>query len=266
MPSYDNLQYDVSEGRGEIVLNRPDVMNAYNDEMLREIDECVEVVMSDDDVRVVILTGRGQAFCSGVDLNRTTNHAQTKRMFENHRAKVDAIYRGLYKGSKPTIAAVNGPAIGAGFGFAACCDLRLMAEDAFLRDQHLNVGLAPSVGAGWLLPRLIGESTAKEIVLTAEDISANRAEEFGLVRCVVDSGETMRAARDLANELATKPPIAVRGALEMMNTEQSFEEYVRSTVEWQWRCKQSSDHCDAVSRVQEDDADVRFFEASTSEE
>jgi enoyl-CoA hydratase/carnithine racemase len=257
MPSFDNIDYRVVDGRGEILLDRPEKLNAYDDGMLDELDACVEEAMSDDDVRAVILSGRGRAFCSGVDLDATVDHARTKRTFETHRAQVDAVYRGLYKGTTPTIAAINGPAIGAGFGFALTCDFRVMAEDAFLRDQHLNVGLTPSVGAGWLLPRLIGESKAKEFVLTSQDVSPEQAADCGLVRRVVEPGETMAAARELAATLVEKPPTAVRGTLDLMNTRQSFEEYVRSATEWQWTCKRRDDHTDALSDVRGDQSPSR---------
>lgn len=237
MGTYEKLAYQVSDGRAEILLDRPDVMNAYDDEMLAELDAALEASLSDSAVRVVVLSGRGRAFCSGVDLDATAEHAETRRRHEDHRARVDGVYRQLHRGPKPTVAAINGPAVGAGLGFALSCDLRVIAEDAFLREGHLDVGLAPSVGAGWLLPRLVGASKAREIVLLSEDVTPEDAEAYGLVVEVVESGEAMAAARELADRLQELSPAAMRGAIELMNTRQSFEEYVRAASEWQWTCK-----------------------------
>lgn len=237
MGSFNKIDYTIADGRSEILLNRPDVMNAYDEEMLTELDTAVSEAMSDSAVHVIILSGRGRAFCSGVDLDTTSDHIETRQSHEEHRMRVDSVYRLLHKGSKPTIAAVNGPAIGAGFGFALSCDFRIISEDTFMRDHHLNVGLSPSVGAGWLLPRLIGVSKAKEFVLLSGKISPEEAEDCGLVTDVVKPGETMIAARKLADQLKTKPVMAMQSAIELMNIHQSFEEYVQSAAEWQWKCK-----------------------------
>ena len=237
MPTFETVSYAVTEGRGEVRLDRPDVLNAYDDRMLDELDACIETAMTDDAVGAVVLTGRGRGFCSGVDLDAATDHADTRQAFRAHRGQVDAVYRRLYKSEKPTIAAVNGPAIGAGFGFALCCDLRVMATDAFMRDHHLDVGLAPSVGAGWLLSRLVGESKAKEIVLRSGDVTADDAADCGLVTEVVEPGETVAAARRIADDLVEKPRTALRGAVNLLNAPLSFEEYVQSATEWQWRCR-----------------------------
>lgn len=245
MPPYDKIDYSVDAGRAEVFLNRPEVLNAYDDEMLVELDSCLEDAMNDDSVRVVVLSGRGQAFCSGVDLGKITDHAQTRKRFEEHRARVDSVYRLLHKGSKPTIAAVNGSAVGAGFGFALSCDIRLVAEDAVMRDQHLNVGLPPSVGAGLLLPKLVGASKAREFVLISEEITPAEAADCGLARDVIKPGETMIAARELAERLSEKSATAMRGTIDLMNSSRSFEEYVRSASEWQWTCKDAADGSDS---------------------
>lgn len=237
MSGFDKIAYAVTDGRAEILLDRPDVLNAYDDEMLRELDSALERATADDAVRVVVLSGRGRAFCSGVDLEAADEHARTRRTFEEHRARVDSVYRRLHGGTTPTVAAINGPAIGAGFGFALSCDLRVIAADASLRDHHLNVGLAPSVAAGWLLPRLVGASKAREFVLLSEEISAAEAADCGLVREVTEPGETMTAARDVADALREKPATAVRGALDLLNADGSFEDAVRSAAEWQWACR-----------------------------
>lgn len=237
MSEYEKIAYAVTDGRAEILLDRPDVLNAYDDGMLRELDSAVERATADDAVRAVVLSGRGRAFCSGVDLETTDEYSRTRRTFEAHRARVDSVFRRLHRGTTPTVAAINGPAIGAGFGFALACDLRVMAADAYLRDHHLNAGLAPSVGAGWLLPRLVGASKAREFVLLSEEISADEAADCGLVREVTEPGEAMAAARDVADALREKPVTAVRGALDLMGADGSFEDYVRSATEWQWACR-----------------------------
>jgi enoyl-CoA hydratase/carnithine racemase len=252
MSDFNDIVYRVSEGRAEITLDRPDVLNAFTPSMLIEINEAIQEATNNDQVYVIVLTGRGRGFCSGADVKNMDGRddREKKVTYGAHLWQVQNVDRMLYNGPKPTIAAVNGPAIGAGCDFALACDLRTMDVDAFLRQQFVNIGLVPGDGGGWLLPRLIGESKAKEYLLTGRDISATDAEDLGLAVDVVDNG-VMDAARDLADELRDKPATAMRGTKDLIDVGQSFEEYAHAAFEAQWKCVNDPEHKEAIRAFSE---------------
>lgn len=248
--SYEKIDYDIVDGRAEVFIDRPDIMNAFDEETLLELNEALQDAMTDDDVYVVVLSGRGRGFCSGADVTSMDGREdrEKKHLYGSHLWLVQNVDRLLYFGQKPTIAAVNGPAVGAGCDFALACDLRIMDEDAFLRQQFVNIGLVPGDGGAWLLPRLVGESKAKELILTGRDIEADEAEELGLsVETATD--DVIERARDLANELRDKPAIAMQNTKQLIDTNQSFEDYTQAALEAQWKCVNDPEHAEAVDAV-----------------
>jgi len=251
MATYDNIDYDLVEGRAEIFLNRPEIMNAFDEATLLELNDALERAMNDDDVYVVVLSGRGRGFCSGSDVTSMDGREdrEKKHTYGAHLWMVQNIDRLLYFGEKPTIAAVNGPAVGAGCDFALACDLRVMDADAFLRQQFVNIGLVPGDGGAWLLPRLVGESKAKELILTGRDIGAEEAAEIGLAAEIATDAETIDVARDLANELRDKPAIAMRNTKALIDTNASFEEYTQAALDAQWECVNDPEHTEAVDAL-----------------
>lgn len=252
MVSYDHLQYTVSNGRAEIVLDREEVLNAFNDVTVAELNDALETANADDDVYVILLTGRGRGFCSGADVTDMNDEEETKEEANSHLLEVQRVVRQLHYGTKPTVAAVNGPAIGAGADFAFACDIRVMAEGAYFREQFVNIGLIPGDGGGWLLPKLVGESKAKEYVLTGRDIPSDEAEEVGLVADVVNRDEVVNAARDLADKLVSKPRPAMEKAKELVDGTRSYDEYCRIARESQWECTQHPEHAEAIEALLED--------------
>ncbi|WP_418286491.1 enoyl-CoA hydratase/isomerase family protein [Halorubrum sp. DTA46] len=249
--SGDGIEYAVTEGRAEITLNRPATYNAFDGDMLAALNERLLDAQADDEVYVILLTGRGKGFCSGADVSDMDGREDRKNAatYGAHLWAVQYVNRQLLFGEKPTIAAVNGPAVGAGCDFALACDLRVMAEGAFLREQFVNIGLVPGDGGAWTLPRLIGESKAKEYLLTGRDITASDAEELGLVVDVVPGETLMRIARDLANEIRDKPARAVRNTKALVDTTRSFAEYCAAAHEQQWECVTDPEHRAAVEAV-----------------
>lgn len=249
--SGDGIGYRVTEGRAEITLDRPATYNAFDGDMLAAVNERLLDARADDDVYVILLTGRGDGFCSGADVSNMDGREDRENAatYGAHLWAVQYVNRQLLFGEKPTIAAVNGPAVGAGCDFALACDLRVMSEGAFLREQFVNVGLVPGDGGAWTLPRLIGESKAKEYLLTGRDITAADAEELGLVVDVVPDDELMRTARGLANEIRDKPATAVRNAKALVDTTRSFGEYCAAAHEKQWECVSDPEHRAAVEAV-----------------
>lgn len=247
-----NIDYAVVDGCAEITIDRPDVLNAFDEQTYGELEEAIEVALDDTSVYAIILTGRGRAFSAGRDLTQPS--PDTKAAFKVYNSKARRGHERLYEGTKPTIAAVNGPALGAGCGYALCCDFRVMSHDAFLRDQHVNIGLTPGV-VGKLLSQLIGESQAKAYMLLGRDITARDAEELGLALRVVDPEEVVDAARELAQEVINKPVVGVRNTKELM-TDSPFGS-VPNESERFWECIMDPEHEEAVAALQED-RDPRF--------
>jgi len=246
-----NVQYTVTSGRAEITLDRPDVYNAFDAEMLVELNERLLDAHADDDVYVILLTGNGKGFCSGADVSGMDGREDRKNAFTygEHLWAVQHAIRLLRFGEKPTVAAVNGPAVGAGCGFALACDLRVFAERAFLRQGFIDVGLVPGEGSAWLLPRLIGESKAREIHLTGRDVDAEAAVELGLAVEAVPAPEVVAAARSVANEIRDKPAVAVRHTRALLGDDGSFAEHCHDAHDRQWECVTDEEHRIAAAAV-----------------
>lgn len=188
------IAYRAADGIAQITLDRPDVLNAYTQEMLVELNEAIEDATDDESVYAIVLTGSGNGFCSGKDTAKSQEPSYRVEETE-WLGKVAAAIRLLYNGPKPSIAAVNGPTVGGGLELALSCDLRVMSENAFLRDGHVDIGATPATGGGWILPRLIGEARAKEVVLLGKDITAEDAADLGIACEVVPEGVSLTTAR-----------------------------------------------------------------------
>jgi enoyl-CoA hydratase/carnithine racemase len=173
----------------------------------------------------------------------------TKDDYANFLWCVQNVVRQLRETEKPTLAAVAGPAIGAGCDFALACDLRVVGADAVLRQGFVRVGLVPGDGGAWLLPRLVGESKAREYLLTGRDISPSEAVDVGLAVEVVDNA--LEGALALASELLNLPALAVRRTNGLVDPQQSFEEYCQRAIEYQWECVHDSEHKEAIEAFSE---------------
>ncbi len=249
--TYTDISYRVTDGRAEIALDRPEVLNAYTQEMLVELNMAIEDAVDDDAVYAIVLTGNGDGFCSGKDVS--DGDEPSYRMEKADRlGKVASAMRLLYDGPKPTIAAVNGPAVGGGMELALSCDFRVMSEGAFFRDAHADLGVTPATGGGWILPRMIGEARAKQVVLLGEDISAAKAEELGIAVDVVPGDECLPTARDIASRLRDMPAVAVRESKRLVDpTCRSFDEHAHAVLDSRWACEQDSESTEAAAAMRE---------------
>lgn len=174
--TYDDIRYVTNDGIATITLDRPGVYNAFTATTIGELNDAFKCVSTDDGVYATILTGAGNGFCAGADVNEMPNWADmTQEDYAGFRWSVQNVVRRLRRMAKPGIAAVNGPAIGAGCDFALACDIRIVGPDAVFREKFVNVGLVPGDGGAWLLPWLIGESRAKQYLLTGVDIDASES-------------------------------------------------------------------------------------------
>ena len=178
---YEHLDYAVEAGVATITLDRPEVYNAFNRAMVLEINEAVRAAEADDAVYALVLTGAGDGFCAGADtMDMRDWDDATEEEYGAYLWMVQRVVANLRGASTPSVAAVNGPGVGAGCDFALACDLRVMAPDSLLREGFVNIGLIPGDGGAWLLPRLVGESKAREYLLTGRDITPEDAVDIGL--------------------------------------------------------------------------------------
>ncbi len=212
--SYSDIIYNKEDHVATITLNRPERMNALNGPASRELTQAIDEAKNDDEVRVLILTGAGRGFCAGADVSQMVTggglaaSAKVKRL---DRLGSDWQFGGgdsLLYINKPTIAAVNGPAVGYGFDLALLCDMRIASEKARFRGW-IHVGILTHEDA-MILPRLVGLARAYEFLLTGDIIDATEAERIGMVNRVVPHDQLMTAARELAAKIAKNPPLTVR--------------------------------------------------------
>ncbi|MBM3959283.1 MAG: enoyl-CoA hydratase [SAR202 cluster bacterium] len=202
-----------------LILNRPERLNALGSELLACLAETIESLSRDDGVRVVILAAAGDAFCSGADTEelaggvRRGPHALGPEGPEGLRRGFEPAQRiilGLQRMPKPVIAAINGPAVGAGFDLACACDIRVGTPAARFMAAYVKVGLFPGYGGTWLYPRLLGMGVAAELLFTGDFLEASDAHRLGLLNRLVAPGELMDVAQKMARRIADGPPIAIR--------------------------------------------------------
>jgi len=207
-----DLEYTVADGIGTILLNRPHRKNAFTLDMIDTWAEALRDARTDPDVRVLVLTGAGDAFCSGVDLDRRQHAtpATPLQRKENLTERIHRIPLALEDLDKPVIAAINGVAVGAGMDMALMCDMRIMARSARLSEGYVRVGLVPGDGGCYYLPRLVGTAKALELLLTGDFIDAEEAGRLGIANHVVDDAELAGAVHTLARKIADGPPVAIR--------------------------------------------------------
>jgi len=218
---------------GRIWLNRPDVRNAFNAVMIDELLEALRDVAGDDSVRVIVLSGRGVAFSAGADLAwmREIVRFSYKQNLRESLALAECLYD-TYSVSKPTIARVNGPAIGGGTGFVAACDIAVASTEAHFGLSEVKLGLVPAAISPYVVRR-VGESKARQFFLTGERVDARRALEIGLVNIVTEPGDLDRKVEDLISSLLSSGPEALAKAKELLTRVpgMSFDEAKRFTAE-----------------------------------
>ncbi len=198
----------------ELVLNRPDKLNAIDRDCLQLFREHLSTVEEDPGLRVIIVRGNGRAFCAGADLEYVGERVNDPARFGAFLNEWHATYDLFASSSKPIIASVHGVALAGGFELTQVCDFVVLEEDAKIGDQHANFGLFPGGGSTQRLPRLIGERRAKWLLLSGEWISPDEALQFGFVNAVTKSGGATAKAREMADLLALRSPLANRNIKE----------------------------------------------------
>ncbi|MCB8965337.1 MAG: enoyl-CoA hydratase-related protein [Chloroflexota bacterium] len=206
--SYETILFDVADGIATITLNRPELLNAFNDQMIEETTHAFKQAGRDDAVRCVLLTGNGRAFSSGQDLADVTARIGSFSISEHLRHGYNRLIATMIGLEKPIIGAINGVAAGAGCGIALAADLRIASDKASFMLAFSKVGLIPDSGVNWLLPRLVGYARAYEMAVTADKIPADKAYEWGIVNRVVPHEQLLETALAWAGPLAAGPTLA----------------------------------------------------------
>lgn len=206
-----DLEYEVSNGVGTIRLNRPAKKNSFTMEMIDDWAAIYRDARTDDDVRVLVLTGTGDSFCAGADMSALD--ASQARPLDRKTLLTDRVHRVAFAFEdldKPVIAAVNGVAVGAGMDMALMCDIRLAARSARFSEGYVRLGIVPGDGGCYYLPRLIGPARAMELLMTGDFVDADEAERIGIVNHVYDDDKLRDETNALAQRLADGPPVAIR--------------------------------------------------------
>ena len=247
---YEHIEVAEADCILTITLNRPDRLNAFVGHMRRDLAEALEHAGSDRNVRVVVITGAGRAFCAGGDvafmaeLMKRRDAEEFSRILGAGRRVILAIRQM----TKPVIASINGPASGAGVNLALACDLRIASSMATFSQSFAKVGLHPDWGGTYFLPRLVTPNKACEMFFLGESIDAAEAARLGLVNQVVAPEELESATLQLAQRLRAAPPIALAAAKHAVYVSQAadLEEMLRYETEAQLRCFDSDDGHEGV--------------------
>lgn len=243
-----DIEYSTEAGVGKIVFNRPDRKNAFTLEMFGQLADLIRGAQRDPEVRVVVITGAGQSFCAGVDLDAFFDRGEPSP-YDNKALltdRVHAVAHALERCDKPVVAAVRGPAVGAGMDMSLMADIRLASTTARFSERYIKVGLLPGDGGCFLLPRIVGRARALELMWTGEFIDAGTALDYGMVSHVFDDDEFDDHVTRFAQRLTQSPPLMVRlikratidgehmtfrGALDLISSHQAVIQSTQDSVE-----------------------------------
>jgi len=247
--SYEQIIYTKDEGVATITLNRPQVLNAFTPVMIDEWTRAIDVAKLDPEVRVVIVTGAGRGFCSGVDVRsfRDREHTDGNPVVDGRywlQHSVHQVPLALRTLDKPYIAAVNGPAAGAGMDMASMADIRMASETATFTMSYVNVGIVPGDGGCYYLPRIVGVARALDLIWTGRTMDAQEALQIGYVSQVAPPDQLMDTVLTYAKKLAKGPQVAIelakRLVYEGLETNNLFKEL------------RSAEHAMLIARATED--------------
>ena len=213
--SYDTLLVDVSDRIATITINRPDKLNALNDETIEELDRAIDAAGVSGDVGGVILTGAGRAFVAGADISRMAT--QTPVDARERARRGQAVLRRIETLPKPVIAAVNGFALGGGCELAMACHVRIASDTAQFGQPEVKLGITPGFGGTQRLARLVGRGRALQLLLTGERIDAREAHRIGLVNAVVPADQLESAATTMMRQMLANAPLAIALCIEAVD-------------------------------------------------
>lgn len=243
---FETIKFDIRNGVAWLTLNRPDKLNAFTEQMNKEIGQVLKDVAKSSEIRCLVITGEGRAFCSGEDLGglgEETDHGEILRNRYNPMVKQLAAIE------KPVIAAINGVAAGAGVSLALACDFRLASEKASLVEAFIHIGLIPDSGNLYYLPRLIGQAKALELAILGEKISAGEAKSLGLITKVIALEQWEEEVSAFAEKLAKMPTKSI-GLIKRYINESwncNLEEMLEKEAQGQRTAGLTMDHQEGVA-------------------
>ena len=237
-----------------LTMNQPATRNVLtgNTAIDEFVEACAEVTR-EKSIRAVILTGAGPVFSAGGNLKHMLRYQSERpsgeQVREEYRAGIQRIPKALYNLDVPTIAAVNGPAIGAGLDLATLCDIRIASETATFAESFVKVGIVPGDGGAWLLPRAVGMSKACEMAFTGDAISANEALQCGLVSRVVPADQLLDTAREMARRISANPAAVLRLTKRLLREGErsTLESLLELSASYQALAHQTEEHFEAVN-------------------
>lgn len=241
--SFETIRYEKTGQYAQITLNRPQRLNAVIETLYLELLQALDQAERDSEVRAVLLTGAGRAFCVGADLKA---HSEGGRTLQQRRAYLelgnDVCHR-IFRLRLPVVAAINGYALGAGAEMASACDFALMAESARIGFPEISIGTCVGGGVTQFLPRLVGLAKARELVFMGDRIDGAEAQRIGLVSRVVPDDQLMEEAHEFMTRLASKAPISMAMAKRLLNnsSSQNLEEQLRLEIDSVFICSTTAD-------------------------
>ncbi|MFQ5790712.1 MAG: enoyl-CoA hydratase-related protein [Acidobacteriota bacterium] len=249
MAEYETVLYGAEKGVATITLNRPDVLNAFNDQMIEDTHSALKAAQRDEGIRCLVVTGNGRAFSSGQDLGAVREREEALSFGEHLRARYNPLIRTMRTLEKPIIASVNGVAAGAGCSLALACDLRIVSEGATLIEVFINVGLIPDTGSTFFLPRMVGASKAFEWAVTAHHITAEEAQRWGIANVVVPPDRLQETSQEWAERLAQAPTKAIALTKRALNRSWalSLDEALEYEAMLQEVAGRTEDHAEGVA-------------------
>jgi enoyl-CoA hydratase/carnithine racemase len=263
-PELTDATLTVTHRVATLTLNRDDVRNELTGtRLVDDIEHTVHWINTDDSIAALIITGAGKAFCAGGNVKHMLKRegsfsGNVYDVQKHYREGIQRIPLAMARLEVPCIAAINGPAIGAGFDLACMCDIRIAADTATMAESFVNVGIIPGDGGAWFLQRLIGYQRAAELTLSGRVIQAQEALALGIVMQVTVPGELLAKTAALAQSFAAKPPQALRMAKRLMKSAQRMElpDFLEHCAVFQGICHNTEDHLEAVSAMLEKRAPV----------
>ena len=253
---YQTIILEKKDHVARLTLNRPERLNALNRQMFRELNSALEDVANEREMRALVLTGAGRAFCASADIkeerqegDRLLGYMEPNEIFQFIRNGPQGITLKLHQMEIPTIAMVNGLAIGDGFDFALACDIRIGCENSRFMNAFLQMGLVSNTGATWLYPRAMGVNQALELLFTGDWLEAADAERMGLLNRLVPSEDLFEETMSLAARIAGKSPVANRLVKGMVyrGLRQSLEEHLPEAAHAEVLSLASEDHREALA-------------------
>lgn len=248
---------DIQDHIAVLTLNQPELRNSISEvEVVDKFIEALEQVANNSDVRCLIVTGAGSAFSSGGNIKHMKTQdgmfaGSANDIRENYGKVIQRIPVALYNLNIPTIAAVNGPAVGAGCDLAMYCDMRIASTKAKFAESFIKVGIIPGDGGAWILPKVAGYGRAAEMAFTGEAITAEQANEWGMLNKLVEPEALMDEAMALAMRIANNPPQALRATKQLMRaaTTMPLDTLLQMSAGIQANLHQTKDHFEAVDAL-----------------